>query len=82
MHADRSARRDESSHTTMPSRNVLFIRAHSRTSAVMLFGEFLNQPAIPRIETNARRLLFAGHLNAEGTSLSVHHRGLHQCATC
>jgi hypothetical protein len=39
MHADRSARRDESSHTTMPSRNVLFIRAHSRESVVWLFGK-------------------------------------------
>jgi len=39
MHADHLARLDGSSHTTIPSNNVLVIRAHSRKSAVPLFGE-------------------------------------------
>jgi hypothetical protein len=39
MHADCSTRRDGSSFTTILSRIVLFIRAHSRESAVWLFGK-------------------------------------------
>jgi hypothetical protein len=74
MHADRSARRDESSFTTMPSRNVLVIRAHSRTSAVRLFGNLLNETAIPQIDTNARRLLGAAR------RIVAHDHAIKKCA--
>ncbi len=40
MSADRSARRDASSYSTMPLKNVLVIREYSRELAVRLFGEF------------------------------------------
>jgi hypothetical protein len=59
MHADCSTRRDGSSFTTIQSRIVLFIRAHSRESVVRLFGNLLNETAIPQIDTNARRSLGA-----------------------
>ena len=39
MSADRPARRDGSSHTTIPSKYLLVIREHSRESAVRLFRE-------------------------------------------
>ena len=54
MSADCPARRDDSSYSTMPLKYVLFIREHSRTSAVKLFGELLNGTALPRIDTNVR----------------------------
>ena len=40
MFADRSARRDDSSYTTMPLKYVLFIREHLCESAVRRFDEF------------------------------------------
>ncbi len=68
MSADRPVRRDESSHTTMPPKYVLVIRAHLCESAVKLFGELLNGTALPRIDTNirgssgaARRLVVHDH---------------------
>jgi hypothetical protein len=45
MHADRSAQRDGSSYTTILSKNLLFIREHSRKSVVMLFSEYLKETA-------------------------------------
>jgi hypothetical protein len=39
MHADHPVQRDGSSHTTIPSIFFLVICAHSRESAVRLFGE-------------------------------------------
>ena len=50
MSADRPARRDGSSYTTIPSTYVLVIRRHSRPSAVMLFLEPKRNcfPADPR----------------------------------
>jgi hypothetical protein len=39
MSADLSARRDDSSYSTMPSMYVLFIREHLCESAVRRFGE-------------------------------------------
>jgi hypothetical protein len=35
--------------------HVLVIRAHSRKSAVRLFGNLLNETAVPRIRANVRR---------------------------
>jgi hypothetical protein len=79
MHADHSARRDGSSHTTIPSILLLIIREHLRESAAMLFGKILRATALPRINTNARRSpgtarrivahdhpinIFSGHLRA------------------
>ncbi len=55
MSADRPARRDGSSHTTIPSKYVLVIRGHSCQSAVRLFGGLLNETAVPRMNTNVRR---------------------------
>jgi hypothetical protein len=55
MSADRQGRRDESSYTTIPSMQLLVIRAPSRKSAVRLFGNLLNETAVPRIRANVRR---------------------------
>jgi hypothetical protein len=54
MHADRLARRDGLLYATMPLKSLLVIREYLRESAVMLFGEFLKETAIPRIDTNTR----------------------------
>jgi hypothetical protein len=59
MHADRLARRDGLLYATMPSMSLLVIREHSCESAVRLFGECLNETAIPRIDTNLRQSLGA-----------------------
>ena len=40
MSADRSARRDDSSYSTVPLKYVLFIREHLCESAVRRFDEF------------------------------------------
>ncbi len=40
--------------STKSPKYVLVIRGHSRQSAVRLFGERLNETAVPRINTNAR----------------------------
>jgi hypothetical protein len=55
MSADRPGRRDASSYTTIPSMQLLVIRAPSRKSAVRLFGKLLNETAVPRIRANVRR---------------------------
>ncbi len=64
----------------MPSMSLLVIREHSCESAVRLFGECLNETAIPRIDTNVRgslggirfalrrRIVFRAPVDQEGAA--------------
>ena len=54
MSADRSARHEDSSYTTIPLKCLLVIREYSRESAVRLFDEPQKATALPQIDTNVR----------------------------